>query len=262
MSLQILNVSADSTHHAALLEKAYHDIYVPAFPDPDEREDLEKFRKVLEGGIKGVGIAINILGENLDDPQKAVIKGVSVGYYYEHQNVGLLAYNAIAPEHREKGLGKILVQSRIDSLKELAAAQGKKLAGVFIEINDPQKVSPENDSMPPAVREQIFTNWGAKHIPVDYAQPPLTKDGVYCDYLKLMNYPVDGHYANKSAIEGFLRGIYREFRSPIMPEQDAHFRHMQNQLHELEAKDLPDPDAKVVPGYTKDVPPYKPMGFK
>lgn len=254
MGLEIANVTKDRPELFELLDKAYHDIYMPAFPNPDSRESLEKFKRAIHGGIPKVQIAVNILGENLADPEKRVIKGISIAYYYEPQNVGMLAYNAIAPEHREAGLGKLMVQSRIDSLKKLAAATGRTLAGVFIDVNDPAKVSSEEDSLDPSKRIAIFGKWGAHLIPIDYVQPPLSVDGYYCDTMRLMNYPVDGKYADRKTVESFLRALYREFRSDKKPEDDYYFMRMKKQLEKADLGVLEDND--VVPGYNLNVPKY------
>jgi hypothetical protein len=219
MVLQIANITKDRPELFHLLEEAYHKIYVPAFPDDDERESLEKFMKAIDGGFPGVGIAVNILGENLQDPDNYVLKGISIAYYYEKQGVGLLAYNAISPEHRERGLGKLMVQSRIDTLKDMAAEKGQTLNAVFIEVNDPEKVTPEMDSMDPKKRVAIFTDWGAKLVPIDYVQPPVSKDTNYCENLRLMNYPVDGKYADKKGVESLLRAMYRDYREELVREE-------------------------------------------
>lgn len=255
MVLEVANVTKDRPDLFPLLEEAYNTIYMPAFPNPDSRESLEKFQKAIHGGIPKVGIAVNILGENLNDPEKRVLKGISVAYYYEPQNVGMLAYNAIAPQHREKGLGKIMVQSRIDSLKKLAQAQGKSLAGVFIDVNDPAKVSVEEDSIDPAKRIAIFGNWGARMVPIDYVQPPLEKDGYYCDTMRLMNYPIDGLYADKATVEAFLRGLYRECRSDVHPDDDHYFKQMIKQLQTADLGHPPKVDEK--PGYAVGAPAFK-----
>lgn len=256
MVLQIATISQDKPEFLELLEKAYHDIYVPAFPIDSERESLEKFIQAVNGELPGIGIVINILGENLDspDPEKRVLKGISVAYYYEHQNVGLLAYNAIDPRHRDKGMGKLMVDSRIESLKAMAAAQGKKLEGVFIEVNDPTKVVPEDDSMDPRKRISIFEDWGARRIPIDYVQPPLSPEGDYNDTMLLMNYPLDGVYADKKVVEQYLRGIYREFRSEKQPDEDYFFKKMQKQLGDGR---MPAREQNNTPGYKTGVPIFR-----
>lgn len=257
MTLELVNVTADRSDLFQLLKEAYDRIYVPAFPDPNEREDFDKFISAIKGGIAGVGITVNIVGENLEDPARRVLKGMSVAYYYEAQNVGLLAYNAISPEHQGGGIGKVLVQSRINSLKDMAAAKGKKLDGAFIEVNDPRQVKPEDDSMDPLKRISLFTKWGARLVPIDYAQPPLSDDGAHCEQLLLMSYPVDGKYASRNAIEKFLRGIYKEGRVNHRPETDPVFVRMVHELKNLPDSALPDPKETVVPGYAVGTPPVR-----
>lgn len=256
MVLQIANITKDTPDLLPLLKQAYDRVFAPAFPIPESRESLDKFMRALNGDIPGVSIIINVMGENLDDPAKRVLKGFSVGYYYEHHNVGLLAYNAIAPEAREKGLGKIMVQSRINSLKQRAAATGRKIAGVFVDVNDPTKVRPEDDGMDPVKRLQIFTNWGAVRVPIDYVAPPLEKDGHYCDTMLLLNYPVDGKYASRQTVDMFLRSMYREFRQTTRPDDDFFYRQMKAQLEGVPASHLPDAQANICPGYMKDTPDF------
>jgi hypothetical protein len=265
MVLQIANITKDRPDLLHLLEEAYEDIYVPAFPDAKERESLEKFKKAINGGYDKVQIVVNVLGEHLEDPENYVIKGMSVAYYYEQQNVGLLAYNAISPEHREAGLGKLMVQSRIESLQQIARGQGKELAGVFIECNDPFKVTPAMDSMDPAKRIKVFEKWGARKVPIDYVQPPVTVDGYYTDCLVLMNYPLDGKYADKDCVESFLRGIYRDYRTErlqageetiertIRADDDFYFKKMKKQLEDTAFEP---PPAPPVPGYKKGAPKF------
>lgn len=260
MVLQIATISREKPELFSLLEEAYENIYLPAFPMEAERESLEKFMQAVNGELPGLGIVINILGENLDDadPAKRIVKGISVAYYYEHHNVGLLAYNAIHPAHRDKGMGKLMVDARIEGLKTMAADRGKALDGVFIEVNDPTKVAAEDDSMDPRKRVAIFHDWGARHIPIDYVQPPLTNEGDYGDTMILMNYPLEGKYADKHTVEQFLRGIYREFRSDRSPDDDYFFKKMQKQLKEAK---LPEAAQKnAAPGYKSGVPAFRRVG--
>lgn len=256
MVLQIANITKDTPDLLPLLAEAYDRVFVPAFPVPESRESLDKFTRAMNGGIPGVSIIINVMGENLADANNRVIKGFSVAYYYEKHSVGLLAYNAIAPEAREKGLGKIMVQSRIQSLKNRAQDAGRELAGVFVDVNDPTKVRAEDDGMDPVKRLQIFTNWGALKTPVDYIQPPLEAGGNYCDTMLLLNYPVDGKYASRHAIEMFLRSMYRECRQNQRPEEDYFFRKMKAQLDAAPAHTFPDTQTCPEPGYMQGTLPF------
>lgn len=267
MVLQIARITKDRPDLFHLLEEAYEDIYVPAFPDKDERESLKTFQKAVNGKYENVEVVINILGENLEDPDNYVVKGIGIAYYFEKQNVGLLAYNAIAPEHRERGMGKLMVQSRIASLKDIARKAGKELAGVFIECNDPAKVAPEDDSMDPAKRVALFEKWGARRVPIDYVQPPVSKHDDYSENLLLLNYPVNGKYAGKDVIEGFLRACYRdgitekvagadgqEKTRVVKADDDYFFKQMKQQLDKMDMKDIPAPP---VLGYKTGAPKFR-----
>jgi hypothetical protein len=107
--------------------------------------------------------------------------------------------------------------------------------------------------MDPAKRIALFEDWGARQVPVDYIQPPLSEDGCYSDNMVLLNYPVEGKYAGRKEVEAFLRGIYREFRSDKAPEEDYFFRQMKRQLrdngHEAAA------DCHL-PGYMRGTPKF------
>ena len=254
MVLQIATISKDRPELFELLERAYNDIYLPAFPIESERESLEKFMQAVNGELPGIGIVINILGENLLDADKRVVKGISVAYLYEAHDTGLLAYNAIAPEHRERGMGKLMVDSRIKSLKQMAAEKGRQLKSVFIECNDPTKVAPEDDSMDPSKRIALFESWGARQVPIDYVQPPLSAEGDYNDTMVLLNYPLEGRYAGKQEVEQYLRGIYREFRSDKSPDDDYFFKKMKQQL---KAGAVPEHEKNLKPGYKVGVPVFR-----
>lgn len=250
--MEIVNITKNTPQHFHLLEEAYREIFIPAFPDPDERESLQQIMEAIHEKVPNLVMAVNILGENLNDPQKAVVKGIGIAEYYEDASVGLLAYNAIDPKYREKGMGKILVQSRIDTMKKFAKERGKKLRGVFIDVRDPSKATPAKGDFDPQLRVDIFTKWGAKKVPMDYVMPPLNKSSDYCDTMMLMNYPVDGLYAEKDAIRDCLSAMYRRCNIK-QPEQDYFFRRMAKQLDQADYK----PAAKkVVPGYAVGAPKF------
>ena len=250
MSLEVKTLSAHR-RHLDMLAEAYERIYTPAFPDANERESLEKLRRSLRGETPGVEAIVNIMGEKLDHPTRRKITGISVAYYYPDQQVGHLSHNAIDPSLRGGGLGKLMVESRIHALKRAAARHGKTLKGAFIEINDPAKVKPEHDSIDPATRAAIFEKFGARRIPVDYTQPALSETTAPCDYLMLMSYPVDGHYADKSTVEGMVRGVYAHYQPGLELDDTPYFQRFKAQL-DAWAYDLP--TEPVEPGYAKGLP--------
>ena len=218
VSAETLVVKADDPRAIALLRRAYNDIYVPAFPMPEERESLEKIEEKLSVPTHGVGRVILLAGKHLDDPDpaKAQLYGISIAYYYGNQQAGLLAYNAIDPAYRQLGLGRLMVKGRIEGLEELAKADGKQLACALIEVNDPAKVKPEDDSMDPAKRAAIF--------PVTYVQPSLAEGEEKGRNSMLMAYPVDGKYPTPEAVAGFITGIWQaNDYGPVKYDQDPDY---------------------------------------
>ncbi len=207
-SCQTLAIRADDPAGMDLFRRAYRDVYLPAFPLENERESLEKMEALLKGAVPEVDMVVVIAGQNLDRSDTADIYAMSVGYYYREAKTGLLAYNAVAPEHRSKGLGRKMVESRIEAMKDLAARDGAALEGVLIEVNDPAKIKPEDDSIDPATRIKIFEKWGAQKVPIPYVQPVLEPGGKSCDTLLLMSYAVDGAHIKPGTLKKFLQSVF------------------------------------------------------
>lgn len=233
MEYQLANVTKDRPDLFPLLEKAYYEIYLPAFPDLNEQETLEKFHDLMNGALPEVGIIINLVGTNLDDPKKAVVAGIGIANYYRNGGTGLLAYNAVHPDHKGGGIGNLLVRSRIEALKTMAQADGKKLTAVFLEANNPVTARDKQDSMDPQERLKLFKKWGAQIVPVDYVQPPLSDYGDYCHDLLLLNYALDGKYAGPKEVRSYLKAIFKENLNGGS-EHDSYLKTMLKQVNSWE----------------------------
>ncbi len=215
-------VEGDNPKSISLLVKAYKGVYEPSFPMEKDRESLASWLDNLKSRDASVNITISILGENLDS-SRPCIKAIAVGYYYSNHDVGSLAYLATAPEFRNRGLGHILNNANNYALLQSAANKGRKLRGIFLECNDPEKISPENDVMDPALRIRMYKKWGAIVLPIDYTQPPLSEGAAKCGTLKLLAYPhpETGAYPTLAAIKDYITGVYTELaRYAGMPPQD------------------------------------------
>ena len=208
----------DDPVSAALLKRAYHEVYLPAFPIAAERESLEQWCARLKRGKDD----IVIVGENLADPDKAVIKGLCVGVYFSISDVGLLSYYAVRPDCQGQGIAKLMINRVKDLMLERAESQGGILKGVFIEVNDPKKVAASQDSFDPATRVSVSQKMGAKNIPVSYVQPPLQPGGEKCANLKLMAYahPKTGKYPGPDDVVAYMEAMYVSHGVDIKTDPD------------------------------------------
>ncbi len=243
---EVLAVAPNDPHAMRLLEDAYKDIYEPAFPLEEERESLETLIDNMSGKNPVSQAVVLLAGENLNTDTPTT-KGISIGYYYFDAAVGLMAYNAIRPEYRNAGLGKVMVIARNRALAELADKRQERLRGVFLECNDPDKIKAEDDSLDPATRISIFTKWGARVIPFDYVQPPLEPSGEKCRTLKLLNYPhpETGVYPETDDVKAFVTSIYMDsaayLNTPV--RQDPDYIRMMDQLDALKINPRPAPSS-------------------
>lgn len=231
MVLQFANVTASRKDLFNALAQAYNEIYIPAFPDKNERESLNHIHSMMNGEKPGVRVIVNLAGHNLtSDAGDRVMKGIALAYHFSPANVGLLAYNAVSPHSKGEGIGKILVHTRIEFLKQISAQNRSRLRAVFVECHDPAKVSIQNDCMDPAARIKIFTAWGAREVLKDYVQPPLDKDLEYCDKLSLYNYPIYNKYAGPKEISDFIDAMYKKYLPGEDTKKNPHFQAMMQEL--------------------------------
>jgi GNAT superfamily N-acetyltransferase len=171
-----------------------------------------------------------LAGDFSNGLENGTLKGLAIADYHIKSGVGVLAYNTVAPEYRGEGLGRILLDARVELLKEMAQAYGRELKAVFFEINDPRKISSGQDSIDPAKRMSIYTKMGAFPVPIDYVQPPLAGGGQKCRNLLLMALPLPGKgMPDPETIAEFLDGIYEATIGPGY-ESDPDLQAMKEQL--------------------------------
>jgi GNAT superfamily N-acetyltransferase len=162
--------------------------------------------------------------------ENGTLKGMAIADYHIKSGVGVLAYNTVAPEYRGEGLGRILLDARVELLKEMAQAYGRELKGVFFEINDPTKIVAGQDSIDPAKRMSMYLKMGAAKVPIDYVQPPLAGSGQKCRNLMLMALPLPGRgIPDRETISQFLDGIYEATIGPGY-QSDPDLQRMKRQL--------------------------------
>jgi len=193
-----------------LLQQAYNDVYLAAFPNPEEQLSFKKLcADVKDGATVTLICAPGVL--------KPVIKALAVGYHYHGDatspDVGLLGYLATDPRYQGQGLGK-----RMDALfRQTALEQAEKrrqpLGGVFLECNP---VGTQNDVMDPATRIAMYKKWGAVELPIFYKQPPLELGGNGVELRLLVEpNPKTNQYPALNDIKTYLTGAYTESRNSL-----------------------------------------------
>ena len=237
-------VDLRTTGDAELLDELYERVYLPAFPIPEERTDAAVWKNALWGGQPRPGDAlVNFLvaGRNLSRPESRAIFGFIAFEFFRRSRCGLLSWLAVAPERRRSGLGGLLVQKAIDALRADAQRGGGDLAAVFAEVNDPAKVDPQIDSIPPAERLRFMVRLGAKRVPVPYVQPALVPGQRRCYTLMLIALPGCGEELStlsSSLVRAFLHDLYVSL-DVRAPDSDPDFRAMVDALPEGEVALVP-----------------------
>jgi GNAT superfamily N-acetyltransferase len=206
----------------ALLARAYEQVYLPAFPLEYERETLEDFSTGMTDPDPASRYTISVIGSHLGDPRRERIAGFAAGKYYPGFEVGLLAYIATAPEARNKGIGRAVLNQTFLDLDHLAGKLGKQLHGIFLESNDPAKISAAEDSMDPQLRIDIYKRWGGLITPIDYVHPPLAEGMEKCDTMKLMMFPhpVHGGYPEPKDLQRFIDAAYTVLGADLKTDPD------------------------------------------
>jgi len=103
---------------AGLLEQAYRDVYLPAFPLRDEQEDPTIWTPRLLNPEGNPRLCFLVAGTRLDTPGAHAVRGLLVAEYYAASQCVLISYVATHPDARGQGLARRLFDvlgRRLDS---------------------------------------------------------------------------------------------------------------------------------------------------
>lgn len=107
--------------------------------------------------------------------QGEVVVGGAIFHYFPGVNTGFSSFLAVAPEVRGQGVARRLHEARFALLDEEA---GRSVAGLFIDVLAPERMSPAEVAAEQAVgadpllRRRIFDRLGFRKVDVAYYQPP------------------------------------------------------------------------------------------
>lgn len=103
------------------------------------------------------------------------VLGGTLFHYLAVPNSGFSSFLAVAPEARRLGLARRLHEARLRLLDQVA---GRPVAGLFIDVEAPERMTPEarqreiDFGIDPTERRRIFHRLGFRRVDVAYYQPP------------------------------------------------------------------------------------------
>ena len=219
-----------SAEDLAFLERLYGEIYVPEFPNPDERESLENMQRYLrlkaEGWYGPNGYHIVVM---LSDGAPV---GLSISDYLSLPKAGVIEFLVIAQPARGSGCGSRLLACTEALFAGDAARNGEKLSCIAAEMNDPFR-SPLDDSLDPFRRACVWSGWGFGRLDFPYVQPALDAGKGAVANLLLMAKPALPELAQAfpaKLVDGILRNYMIWAMRIAEPETAPVYRAMRRHL--------------------------------
>lgn len=230
----------------ALLSRFYQEVYLPAFPIPDEREELDSWKDQLTiprpPGAPETRIIIAGLGLKGGHPTLA---GGTIVEYYPGSNLGLLTYLVVDPAFRGRNLSRILVDKQLNGADQAAEelAPGRRPYAYLSEMNDPNLPESQKDGQDPHQRWRILSKLGFCILDFPYVQPRLRGRARRYYGLKLLAHEhtwsrfqgggeptpdqEPDHQIRAGTLRNFLEEFYREVEGVLPdPAQDQDFAGM------------------------------------
>lgn len=207
---------------AALLDQAYREIYLPAFPVRDEQEDPSIWTPRLRAADANPRLAYLVAGTQLADPAQRVLLGLLVAEFYAASGCVLISYVAVSEAARGRGLARALFAALRQRIAGGTFSRGQAVRAVFAEIHDPAAIAAGDDVLDPQARLHVMARLGGRRVPVDYLQPPLGPGQSAAGGLWLIAFPDLAPAASPLSAEtvrAFLLEFYRELGS-AQPESD------------------------------------------
>ncbi|WP_102349050.1 GNAT family acetyltransferase [Bacillus sp. Marseille-P3661] len=208
------------------LFKKMHELMQAVFPG-EEVLEFDLWKEPLEDP----GIYVYVAVSN-----DAVV-GATEYRYYQDFNVAMTDFTIIGKDGL--GIGPFLANNRLEHLHSLAAANGKKLRGMFAEIYDPSQVEKLEfggvRAMNPFVRREVLAHLGYKKLHFTYVHPSWNNDGEAVTGLDLCFLPMnnDTETLETSLIVQFLKQYYT-----VLPNKPDAWLEMISKLENQETVEL------------------------
>ena len=158
-------------------------IFIHAFPDPDERESFEEdiIPRIKDSGNPLLRTYCTLALDDNGD----IAGGVVADWYPGCQALEII-YITVDPARRGGSIGRLLLDNGIENIRNAVKRDGKEIKAIFLEVDIPTTVSEDKSSMNPVDRLKVWDAWGARRIPINYTQPPLSEGKLPVSNLMLM----------------------------------------------------------------------------
>ena len=165
-----------------LLREFEKNLFNMTFPD-DERESITddiipRIREKLGEQPQSFCVL-----KEMDDK---VAGGMVVDWYPDCGALEII-YIVVDNDYRSKGIGKELIATGLDLIQQKISATGKSVKHIFLEVDIPFTAQSDSEtSMDPIARVIVWEKYGARRIPINYVQPPLSPGKEPVDNMMLM----------------------------------------------------------------------------
>ena len=204
MEFRLIESSAEAQELRRELGTFEKEIYIPSFPDNDEREPFESILSRLEpSAYPRTAIVLAYSGGRL--------AGGEVFDYYPDCRSAELIYIALDPRRRGMGMGDELLSEGTKKFMDALAFRGEKCRRLYFETENPF-IPSGDESMDKVSRVRFFARNSACRVPIRYFQPPLSGDADWAENLYLCMLPqFSGGNTEIPAgeLKEFLRCFYR-----------------------------------------------------
>lgn len=180
--------------YKSYVEKFRDNLYLPSFPDPNEREPFEYITSRIQLGDSWwprTDMLLYLDGE-------VVASGCITDYYPECRSIEAI-YVVTDEKYRGQGLAKGLLQETFNLYPEAL--------DLYLEADNPKFVPSKSSAIDPSLRIEIYQKLGFELLDFNYVQPPLAEGLDYTRNLILMC--MSKEPLSQERLVAFLDSFYR-----------------------------------------------------
>lgn len=189
-----------------------------SYPEPENLIPASMLPRLLEWSNQDRKNFVLVAEED------GLVLGGCVFHFFALPNTGFSSFMAVAHQARGRGIARMLHESRFRVLDVAArAASGRVVDGVFIDVLNPERMSPEEFTREqsvgsdPFVRRTVFARFSFKRVDIAYQQPAGGPDGGPITNLDLLYCPHPGLDTRTVPLETVL-GTLRAYWSAWLGE--------------------------------------------